>query len=201
MLPRHLVLPVSRPANQRPVAPRLLLLTLHFCRPPPPAPRAAAKRRVVSRRFWFRPRLAPTRRPPTSACSTIQHQHPKPGSLSGSSLLAFVFFFLSLSKRPVSINCRHIHPVHSLSRHPALVADCRAVDQHHLLYGISQTRPIQRPSPLSQPLAQLGRLIFLCAHSSIREKPALVSSYRQAGRQTDRQTLTHPALHHRLFSS
>lgn len=99
VLPRDLVLPVSRPANQRPVAPRLLLLTLHFCRPPPPAPRAAAKRRVVSRRFRFahvsvsHPLVA---RPLLPAAQYSTASAPKLGSLSGSSLLAFVFFSFTL---------------------------------------------------------------------------------------------------------
>lgn len=171
MLPRDLR--VSRPANQRPVAPRLLLLTLHFCRPPPPAPRAAAKRRVVSRRFRFahvsHPLVARPLLPAVQYSISTQARQPF-WKLSLS--LCFLFFH---SLRRVSINCRHIHPVHSLSRPPALVADCRAVDQHRLLYGISQTRPIQRLHRCPNGSHNLHH-IFPCAHSSIREKPALASS-------------------------
>lgn len=157
MLPRDLR--VSRPANQRPVAPRLLLLTLHFCRPPPPAPRAAAKRRVVSRRFRFahvsHPLVARPLLPAVQYSISTQARQPF-WKLSLS--LCFLFFH---SLRRVSINCRHIHPVHSLSRSGPRrrLQGCRPAP-FTVRYISDQAHPAS--SPLSRRLAQLAPYFSLC---------------------------------------
>lgn len=102
VLPRDLVLPAARWANQRPVAPRLLLLTLDFSRPPTPGPASSRQTSRCESSVSLTSRIHSS---PARFCLQYNTASaPKLGSLCGSSLLAFVFFSLHSLHSSVSIS-------------------------------------------------------------------------------------------------